>query len=277
MLSTLTKSKAWPSKLSLPAINKHALFAALVLVLFAGGPTRVIGADCTRPANLPAVEKGQPRNLAGLKSQLIYYQCSGAYERDFRRVIDKAISSLTQRAKIGAAKGEKLALVLDIDETSLSNWEEIKANDFGLIEHGTCQLGKPDNSGWSVPASPCAFDAWQLLADAKPLDTLRLFKVARANKVAVFFITGRRDDDNHKLRDATVENLGKAGYSDWTDLMLEPADYKSTVQDFKTEKRKEIAAKGYTIIANVGDQYTDLKCGNAERVHKLPNPFYFVP
>jgi predicted secreted acid phosphatase len=128
-----------------------------------------------------------------------------------------------------------------------------------------------------VPESPCAFDAWQLLADAKPLDTLRLFQVAKANKVAVFFITGRRDDDNHKLRDATAENLVKAGYSDWTDLLLEPADYKSTVQDFKTEKRKEIAAKGYTIIANVGDQYTDLKGGYAERVYKLPNPFYFVP
>jgi|ERR1700687_628045 len=276
MLSTVTKLEDWHINLPLLTMPRHSFFGALLLVLLACGPARVIGADCLRPANLPPTEKGQPRNLAGLKSQLVYYQCSGAYERDFRRVIDKAISYVIQRATKGATKGEKLALVLDIDETSLSNWEEIKANDFGLIEHGTCKLGKPDPSGWSLPESPCAFDAWELLADAKPLDTLRLFKVAKVNNVAVFFITGRRDDNDHKLRDATVENLRKAGYSDWTDLMLEPADYESTVQKFKTEKRKGIA-KSYTIIANVGDQYTDLNVKDAERVYKVPNPFYFVP
>ena len=252
---------------------RYALLVTFVMLLAACAPTRVVRADCIKPTALPRSEAGQPRNLTGLKNQLDYYECSKAYERDFRRVIDKAVSYITVRAK----KGTMLALVLDIDETSISNWQEMKANDFGLIEDGPCNLGNPDADGWRIPASPCGFNAWILAADAKPLDTVRLFKAAKDNKVAVFFVTGRKDDDKHVVLDATADNLRKAGYTDWADLMLEPAGYNSTVEEFKTEKRKEIAARGYTIIANVGDQYSDLKGGYSERAFKLPNPFYFVP
>ncbi|MDQ0403073.1 hypothetical protein J2S50_001622 [Streptomyces sp. DSM 40167] len=30
------------------------------------------------------------------------------------------------------------------------------------------------------------------------------------------------------------------------------------------------------IVANVGDQYSDLRGGHADRTYKLPNPTYFV-
>lgn len=249
------------------------LLTVFLLVLAGCVPTRGFGADCARPTKLPPSEAGQPRNLSGLKSQLLYYECSGAYSRDISRVIDKAIAYMTNRPK----KGAKLALVLDIDETSLSNWAEMKANDFGLIEKGSCELANPDASGWAVPDSPCGFAKWIRAADAKPLDTIRLFRAAKENHVAVFFITGRVDDEEHEVRDKTMENLRKAGYSDWTELLLKPPDSTSTIQAFKTAKRKDITEKGYTIIINVGDQYSDLQGGYAERVYKLPNPFYFVP
>jgi hypothetical protein len=252
---------------------RSAPLVAFVVLLVACVSSRVARADCPKPAALPRAEAGQPRNLTGLKSELAYYECSKTYERDFRRVIDKAVSYITVRAK----KGTMLALVLDIDETSISNWQEMKANDFGLVEDGPCSLGSPDADGWRIPASPCGFNAWILAADAKPLDTVRLFRAAKDNKVAVFFVTGRKDDDKHAVRDATADNLRKAGYTDWADLLLEPVGFNSTIEQFKTEKRKEITARGYTIIANVGDQYSDLKGGYSERVFKLPNPFYFVP
>jgi hypothetical protein len=34
---------------------------------------------------------------------------------------------------------------------------------------------------------------------------------------------------------------------------------------------------GYTIIANMGDQFSDLEGGFSERTYKLPNPFYYIP
>jgi acid phosphatase len=243
--------------------------------------------DCLPKAGFPPPESGEPANISGLKSELLYYQCSGAYEREFQRVIDEAISYVQERVK----RGGQLAVVLDIDETSLSNWEEMKVNDFGLIEDGPCELGDPDGDGWRVPLAnkPCGFGAWVLSADAKPLDTIRLFRAAKQNNVAVFFVTGRKElvDKNNnpttQIRDATEKNLEKAGYANWKQLMLEPAGFTGTVQAFKTQKRKEIIAMGYTIIANVGDQYSDLRSdpqvgkADAERNYKVPNPFYFVP
>jgi hypothetical protein len=33
----------------------------------------------------------------------------------------------------------------------------------------------------------------------------------------------------------------------------------------------------YTIIANMGDQPSDLACGHAEKAYLLPDPFYCIP
>lgn len=263
---------------------RTSTLAVLLSLLFLGArPLVAATGDCTKPSALPPSQTGQPRNLGGLKSQLMYYECSGAYFRDVKRQIDKAISYVTKHARDVA----KPAIVLDIDETSLSNWEEMKSNDFGLIETGPCALSKPgptlgpEDAKWPKPESPCGFNAWILLADARNLDTLRLFQAAKEHKVAVFFITGRHEDaskkDDHSVHDATVENLHKAEYTDWAGLFLKPPDDNRSVQDFKTAKRRQITEMGYTIIANVGDQYSDLRGGYAERVFKLPNPFYFVP
>ncbi|TIP90617.1 MAG: acid phosphatase, partial [Mesorhizobium sp.] len=46
--------------------------------------------------------------------------------------------------------------------------------------------------------------------------------------------------------------------------------------DFKAPIRAEIEKAGYTIIANVGDQPSDLFGGHAEKLFLLPNPFYRV-
>jgi len=259
---------------SSPRLGTSILALLIYLLFLSATPLVRAATDCTKPSALPPAETGQPPNLAGLKSQLVYYQCSGSYSREIKRMIDKAISYVSMRAK----NGTKLAIVLDIDETSLSNWEEIKANDFGLIETGPCNLSTSDPSQGLVPDTPCGFAAWVLLGGAKPLDTLRLFQAAKENHVAVFFITGRIDNStNHSVKDATIKNLQKAGYSGWTDLFLKPDSDKGSIQEFKTVKRKQISEMGYTIVANVGDQYSDLRGGYAERVYKLPNPFYFVP
>jgi HAD superfamily, subfamily IIIB (Acid phosphatase) len=50
----------------------------------------------------------------------------------------------------------------------------------------------------------------------------------------------------------------------------------TTVQ-YKSGARRDIESQGYRIIANVGDQYSDLAGGHAQRAFKLANPFYFLP
>ena len=47
--------------------------------------------------------------------------------------------------------------------------------------------------------------------------------------------------------------------------------------DFKAPVRAGIEDEGRTIIANMGDQPSDLAGGHAERAFLLPNPFYRIP
>jgi acid phosphatase len=245
----------------------RAAFATFLALVFCG-LAQASDPNCIPGSSLPPAEIGQPPNINGLKAQLSYYKCSGAYERDFSQIIDQAISYVVKRTD-EIAKGNEVvkpAVVLDIDETSLSNWAEIQADDFGFISNGFCTLVKGD---------PCGDAAWEQRSEATVLPTLRLFNRAKELNVAIFFISGRGE----AVRTATEQNLTKAGYVGWIDanVMLRP-NKEGTVEQFKTAMRQKIEQEmHYTIIANVGDQYSDLRGGHAEQVFKVPNPFYFIP
>lgn len=203
-----------------------------------------------------------PANLGELKTQLTSYHAGGAYDRDLAAVDGDAAAWIAGHA----VRANRPALVLDIDETSLSNWPQIAANDFGYIPGGACD---------ALPAGPCGSVAWELSARATVIaPTLVLFNAARAAGVAVFFITGRPENE----RDATAKNLRAAGYDGWAGLTLKPATlHVASAADYKAAERAKIEAQGYTIIANVGDQPSDLAGGHALRGFLLPNPFYRIP
>jgi hypothetical protein len=104
--------------------------------------------------------------------------------------------------------------------------------------------------------------------------TLQVFQKARSANVAVFFITGRPENQ----RAATERNLRQAGYAGYTRLFMVPnGAHFASAADFKTPVRADIERQGYTIIANMGDQASDLRGGHAEKKFLLPNPFYRVP
>jgi predicted secreted acid phosphatase len=204
----------------------------------------------------------QPANVGDAKIAALAYHDSGAYARDLAAVADRAEQWISERA----ASVSRPALVLDIDETALSNWEVLKLDDFGRPIAGPCD-----------PASgaPCGWAAWdQLGRDPAIEPTLRVFRAARAANVAVFFITGRPENQ----RTATERNLREAGFGGYARLFMVPnGAHFSSASDFKTPKRAEIERLGYIIIANMGDQPSDLIGGHAERKYLLPDPFYRVP
>jgi predicted secreted acid phosphatase len=208
------------------------------------------------------LESTQPLNLGELKQQLSYYKCFH-YDADIKSVLTQAQIYVEDQA----AQVTKPALVLDIDETSLSNWLEIYHNDYGYIPEGPCDI----DSKWA-----CGSRAWDLSQSAEVIQpTLELFNAAKAKNVAIFFITGRTDDPEERV--ATEANLRKVGYDGWQGLVLRPPSSSGPVAPYKTSAREGIAAAGFTIIANVGDQHSDLDGGFANRVFKVPNPFYFLP
>ena len=79
-------------------------------------------------------------------------------------------------------------------------------------------------------------------------------------------------------RAATERNLQDAGYVGYERLIMKPTGaFYVSAADFKAPQRGQIAAQGYTIIANVGDQPSDLAGGFSQQTYLLPNPFYRIP
>jgi acid phosphatase len=241
--------------------RKHALAAALGLVALAGTLSITRAADCPpEPQQHLPQAPPPPLNIDKVKDVLLAYQAEN-YDGDIAVVFAAARAYVEGRA----GQVSKPVLVLDIDETSLSNWSNLKANNFGFIADGACDR---------LPSGPCGFKAWILQGVAPPIKpALDLFNEAKAKGVAVVFITGRRDRE----RQATLWNLDRAGYEGWAKLVTRPDDdAHPTVEAYKTEERRKLAGAGYTIIATVGDQQSDLDGGFAECTFKVPNPFYFI-
>ena len=89
----------------------------------------------------------------------------------------------------------------------------------------------------------------------------------------MIFLTGRSE----RLREATEKNLKAVGCGDYFRLICKPNDSKDPNAGYKSAERARLEAEGCVIIANIGDQESDLAGGHAERTFKLPNPFYFSP
>ncbi|MGO8758600.1 MAG: HAD family acid phosphatase [Terracidiphilus sp.] len=239
-------------------MNRRLVRAATAFVLVWG-----IGGLAAQQAPAPAFGSNAAAeripNLDALKKELKqYHDCTctcGCLAHDIDRQADRAIAFLRQRAARRKAN-EKLALILDIDETTLSNYKEELDNDFAYI--------------------PAVWDAWVETAQAPAIPgTLRLYKEAQRLGVSVFFITGRMETE----RAATERNLRGQGFDNWQQLTMRPVDHGSqTVGEFKAVVRGQIVAGGYTLALNVGDQWSDLKGKPvAEFSVKYPDPYYFVP
>lgn len=192
------------------------------------------------------------------------YHDSGSYASDLQSVGSQALAFMQRQAKAVRKAGKcpkkkkkkckpapQLAITLDIDETSLSNYTELEAGNFA---NATGALAVAITTADSPAIAP----------------TLAMYQRARQMNISVFFITGRQPG----LEALTRQNLTFAGYTDVAGLYMKPpAD--ETIP-FKSASRAAIEQQGFRVIANVGDQESDLTGGGADRSYKLPNPYYFI-
>jgi len=201
------------------------------------------------PARMVAVE---PANLEPHKREITRYIESGEYRAKVAEVALKATNYVAKRAT-KAIPGQKLAIVFDIDETTLSNMPIMQANGFGY--------------------NPKMWSDW--IAERKATSIVpvqAVYENARRHEVAVCFVTSRLESQ----RAATEKNLRTVGYEVWTRAFFRAETDQQPTRQYKSGARREIEAAGYTIIANIGDQQSDLDGGHAEKTFKLPNPFYTV-
>jgi acid phosphatase len=239
---------------------KSILARHLLLLILA-----VVTAPAQQPRTAPLASSEAIPNLGpllshvnALKAELReYHACTckcGCYARDLDLQADRAISFLRARAA-HRRNNERLALVLDIDETTLSNWSEMESANF--------EYSSRDFNAWIESAQSPAIPG-----------TLRLYIEALHLGVEVFFLTGRPESQ----RAATEANLHLRGFTHWQQLIMRsPEEQGTTAIAFKSAQRAKILATGYKIILNVGDQWSDLRgTPQAEYSVKYPDPYYFI-
>jgi predicted secreted acid phosphatase len=168
------------------------------------------------------------------------------------------------------------SILFDIDDTTLNTFSyEIYSN----------FVFNPTTNGFFVNAgSADVFPAVPGMVD--------LEKAAEAKGYRVYFLTGRPLTQ----KDGTLANLEDAGYDvdpshvflkdttaatqPWLASCVDPTThaFTCTTIQYKSLTRQHIEKDlGADIVANFGDQFSDLTGGFADRTFKIPNPMYFLP
>jgi predicted secreted acid phosphatase len=197
------------------------------------------------------------------------------YIREMARITKRLTPRLVDSCRTADRKGQDPVVVLDADDTTLWTYD---------MEDGRMKFvfdPKVQNDEWvqpqKFPATP------GMVALTKAVDNAGCTLVG---------LTGRNDDQ----KAATTGNLTKVGYTGFTSanyytkwvsgtvptgrpwLAGTPcADGVCTTIEYKSLTRKHVAAQGHRIVANLGDQFSDLIGGYGERQVKLPNPTYYLP
>ncbi len=192
-------------------------------------------------------------NIYEAKDCVKQYHESGKYLQDVTFQKDRAKKYITNRLK-KVKPNEKLAIVFDIDDTLLTQYEHALETDFSQMQTLLMQ--------------------WKKKAQIPPLiPIIDLFNFVKEKGLSIFIITGRKSD----LLDPTIQNLNKVGLKEWTEIYFDTTDQNyATTQEYKAAVRKKITQNGYTIIVNIGDQNSDLLGGYAEKSYKLPNHIYLI-
>ena len=188
-------------------------------------------------------------NLDVAKKHVQNYYENGQYNSEMTKIIDDTINKLNE-----VEPGENPLVIFDVDETALSNYEHTKELGFGFK--------------WDL------WHEWMLEADADAIpQTKRLYDWLIENDINVVFLTGRQ----HDVYDATLKNLKEVGFIKFDTLITRsPKTSKMSAFIFKNSERKILTEKGYSIIATIGDQVSDIEGKNTGLKVKLPNYLYLI-
>jgi len=267
--------------------------ASLLAVGVIGGGAAVAATRATTPQ--PAIQTITPRTERQVTNiDILRQQIKNYYGDPLSTGVTPANSNYGKEAAKVAASGARYlarphrtqktkAILMDVDDTTLNTWNYEIAVNFAF-----------------TPASNAEFVLGQRFPAV--FGMVEMATAAEREGYAIFFLTGRgAAQEAATLGNLTADGVGvDAGYPKPTTLsngedglFTKPAvaDYPDylkaacagdpngscTTVHYKTATRKHIESLGYDIVANFGDQFSDLKGGYADKTFKLPNPTYFLP
>jgi acid phosphatase len=180
------------------------------------------------------------------------YYNSGGYDTELNAILDEVIPYIDN---IQVEKG-KTAIVFDLDETLLSNEKFYYEIYKGLTVHNDST-----EAAWIMSSGPTA------------LPTKRLYDYVLGRGFTIFIITG----SSASAQPYIENNLKNNGYTGYTQLICKPQQFEDTTAlAYKSYYRKQLTEQGYNIVANVGDQYSDMGGGYSGMFIRLPNYLYYI-
>jgi len=240
------------------------------------GWTKTLSSDCRTGAQKVAAAKAQ---LAQDKRNVTKASKALAKAKRHHRGVAAARRQLAAatRAASGVSVPAAPAAVFDADDTTLWNYN-YEDGGSGFVYNPTT------NAEWvhaeKFPAVP---------------GMVSLVRKVKAAGCTIFGITGRpgagQTDDQTP---DTLANLVKDGYTAngkplfaASRFFTKPAtmpsyvdcgdDQSCTTIEYKSSTRAHIEDLGYNVVANLGDQFSDLHGGYADATYKIPNPTYYLP
>jgi predicted secreted acid phosphatase len=207
-------------------------------------------------------------------TKLHQYDPNGAYAHEVEGIAAAAGKTLTNHQKQNATK----AVLFDIDDTTL--------NTFSYEIYSSFVFNPTTNAAFVNAGSASVFPAVPGMVG--------LEQKALADGYSVFFLTGRPisqttgtlanlrgagyavDDSHVFLKDTTAQT--EPWLQQCVDNSVTPAKFICNTTQYKSLTRQYVEQQlGFDIVANFGDQFSDLKGGFADSTYKIPNPMYFLP
>jgi predicted secreted acid phosphatase len=233
-----------------------------------------------------------------------------SYANEARDVAKDADNWLSARSKV-----TNRALVLDVDDTTLTTWDyELYSNwDFNPATNASfVGLTGTTFTGNIFPATPGMVD---LVNHAKALGYAIFWITGRGDSQHAATIANLVNDAAAGYSDLTSVTLnGKTvpevdanypaptpidtqhgGFADglftkppvgqYPAYLNKPEFCASAIAasascatiPYKSGTRAYIESQGYEIVADIGDQFSDLEGGFADKTFKMPNPNYYLP
>ncbi|QAY60567.1 hypothetical protein ET475_11580 [Microbacterium protaetiae] len=196
------------------------------------------------------------------------------YISEMHALLRRQLPAIASECRTLARRHQNPAIVLDADDTTLFTYD-MEVGDMHFVY------------------SPAEQDIWvqneEFAATPGMVSATKTLQRAGCTLVG---LTGRNDDQ----KDATLGNLSAVHYrgftsenyyTKWTGVgasqqpsYITCATAKCTTIEYKSQTRAHIQTRAgghFHIVANFGDQFSDLIGGHADRAVKLPNPTYYLP
>jgi predicted secreted acid phosphatase len=199
---------------------------------------------------------------------------SSPYIDELRRIVAIQTPIVAAQCFVEKKLHRNPAIVLDADDTTLWTYD---------MEVGDMHFNY----------NPAEQDVW-VQGEKFPAvpGMVALERAAQKAGCTIVGLTGRNDDQ----KAATIGNLTNVGYTGltpsnyytkWTGKgasqqpsYIHCATASCTTIEYKSQTRAHVESRQggrYDIVANFGDQFSDLIGGHADRTIKLPNPTYYLP